>query len=316
MSERSGLGAVEVAVLAALDSLGARSGGGYVKSARVLAAVEDAIGLAPGYAYEVLLDLAQPWTVPVTLVSGQGNFGSRSGGPPANFRYTEARLSKAGTLALAAERGAAAPVPVGLINGNTYRQGSRPPLRPAGLIAAIREVLARPDVTDAELVALAGPPVFATGHAGHGDLAALAQGRETELRLAADVTVSADGGQVTVANIPAGISIGDAVLNIVSRAEQNHRAVQYPALFKATGLPLADVRDLTDSRHSSGLIVCVPTRGTPTGELRDKLMDVYGVYTTVRARFPRPLAAMIRDWAAAHGSEDVDASLTALEQAL
>jgi DNA gyrase subunit A len=85
---RGGVGRVE-----ALDELGARPGRGYIRSERVLAAVEDLIGLAPGYAYQVLLDLAQPWSVPVTLVSGQGNFGSRQNDPPASFRYTDARIS-------------------------------------------------------------------------------------------------------------------------------------------------------------------------------------------------------------------------------
>ena len=116
-----------------------------------------------------------------TLVSGQGNFGSRQNDPPAGLRYTEARLSEAGAVALAAERGAAAPVPVGLINGNTYREGTRPPFRPAGMIAAIREVIGRPNVTDVELVTIAGPLVFASGHIGRGDLAGLAAGRETKL---------------------------------------------------------------------------------------------------------------------------------------
>jgi len=315
LSERSGLGAVEIAVLTALDSLGAQPGHGYVKSARVLAAVEDAIGLMPGYAYQVLLDLAQWWTVPVTLVSGQGNFGSRGNDPPAGERYTEARLSTAGAVVLAAERGATAPVPVGLINGNTYAGGRRPPLRPAGLIAAIREVSRRPNVTDEDLVVIAGPPVFATGHVGIGDLAALAAGRETDLRLEADVTVSADGREVIVEHIPAGVSIDDVAINIASRARR--LPAGHPGLAQVARLPIADLRDLTDrSRHRNGRIACTPDRGTPPEEVRMRLMEVDGVYTIVRAMFPRPLAAMIRDWAAAHAAEDLPASLTALEQAL
>lgn len=130
MGERSGLGEVEIAVLNALDSLGARPGRGFVRSARVLAAVEDLIGLAPGYAYQVLPDLAQPWTVPVTLVSGQGNFGGRGNDPAANFRYTDARLSEAGAVVLAAERGEIAPVPAGLLNGNTGRGRGRRCVQP------------------------------------------------------------------------------------------------------------------------------------------------------------------------------------------
>jgi hypothetical protein len=40
----------------------------------VLPAVDDRIGLAPGYAYEVLVDLARPWMMPLRLIEGQGNF--------------------------------------------------------------------------------------------------------------------------------------------------------------------------------------------------------------------------------------------------
>jgi DNA gyrase/topoisomerase IV, subunit A len=60
--------------------------------------------LAPWYAYPVLVDLAQPWKMPVTLVDGQGNLGSRGNDPAASRRYTESRLTEAGRVVLAAER--------------------------------------------------------------------------------------------------------------------------------------------------------------------------------------------------------------------
>jgi AraC-like DNA-binding protein len=53
---------------------------------------------APWYAYPVLVDLAQPWKMPVTLVDGQGNFGSRGNDPAASRRYTESRLTEAGRV--------------------------------------------------------------------------------------------------------------------------------------------------------------------------------------------------------------------------
>jgi hypothetical protein len=243
-------------------------------------------------------------------------FGSRQGGPPAGFRYTKARLSDAGGVALAAERGELAPVPVGLINGNTHREGTRPPFHPAAMIAAVREVVSRPDVTDADLLSIVGPPVFPTGHAGGGDLEALASGHETELRLSADITVSADGGAVVVTRIPYGITIDDAAANIVSGAQAHRRAVTHPELFKATGLPLADFRDETGRRDTGGRFICVPERGTSAAALRDMLMDVYGVYTEVQAKLPRPLPVMIRDWTAAHDAEDLEVSLAALTRAL
>jgi hypothetical protein len=189
VGERTGVGVVELAVLEALDGLRPR---GYRKSARVLAAVERSTGLAPGYSYQVLVDLALPWKMPVPLVTRQGNFGSRGNDPPANPPYTEARLSPAGGVVLAAERGDLAPVPVGLINGNIYRQGTRPPFRPQRIIDAIRRLIDKPRTTNPELLDIIGPPDFMTGCAVAGDLAALRAGRPAELRLQARVTITDD----------------------------------------------------------------------------------------------------------------------------
>ena len=190
MGQRSGVGLVELAILEALDARRAWPGRRPAKCRKVLAALEDELGLARGYAYQVLTDLALPWQIPVPLIEPQGNFGSRGDDPPASPYYTEARLSPAGQIALAAERGQIAPVPVGLINGNTHRQGTRPPFRPAAVIGAIRQVLARPRLPAAQIIAVMGSPDFITGCAVTGDLAALAAGQRTELGLQARVTVT------------------------------------------------------------------------------------------------------------------------------
>jgi DNA gyrase/topoisomerase IV subunit A len=254
----------------------------------------------------------------VPLVSGRGNFGSRANDSPANFRYTEARLSTVGAVVLAAESGDSAPVPVGLINGNVHQEGTRPPFRPAAVLAALRAVIAHPGLPDQELTEIVGPPVFPTGHTGRGDLAALAAGRETPLRLTADVTIADDGRRVIIEHIPFGATTDDAASDITGRANMYPLASEHPrpGLSEEAGLPIADFRDETDSRYPDGRFACVVAQGIPPGELRDKLLDVYGVYTIVRAKLPRPLPAMIRDWITAHGAEDVAASLTALEQAL
>jgi DNA gyrase/topoisomerase IV, subunit A len=144
VGDRSGLGLIDVAVLEALSGRGARGGRSFRRSSTVLTALAETTGLAQGYGYEFLVDLAQPWKTPVPLVDGRGNFGSQGNDPPASPRYTEARLSAAGQVVLAAERGEIAPVPIGLINGNTYRQGTRPPYRPQGIIDVIRRVLRKP----------------------------------------------------------------------------------------------------------------------------------------------------------------------------
>jgi restriction system protein len=88
-----------------------------------------------------------------------GNFGSRDGDPPAGWRYTDVRLSPAGQVALAAERGELAPVPVGLITGTTYQFGTRPPFRPAaaaqgpvGLDGSTAERTIREDLSPREAI--------------------------------------------------------------------------------------------------------------------------------------------------------------------
>lgn len=185
MSERSGVGAVQVAILEALAATADRA---FRSNEKLLSRAEAQIGLAPWYAYPILMDLARPWKMPVTLVEGQGNFGSRGNDPPASRRYTESRLTDAGRVVLAAERRDLAPVPVGLINGNTYRDGTQPPFRPLAVIEAIRHVIRHPRATAQDIISIVGPPDFITGCTVTGDLEAFAAGQPTELRLQAKWT--------------------------------------------------------------------------------------------------------------------------------
>jgi hypothetical protein len=311
MSERTGLGVVEIALLEALET------SRFLRCDKALASVEERIGLAPGYAYEVLVDLARPWTMPVNLVQGQGNFGSRGNDPPANFRYTEARVTRAGRAALAAERGEMAPLPIAVINGNTYREGLRPPFRPHAVIDAVREAIRRPGVTDAELTGMVGLPYFLTGCTVDGDLSALAAGRRIELSLQAQVSISDDRRTVVIENIPPNVSIDDTASIIASRATARRWASDHPGLHRITHLPLADLRDETSDRSSPfGRIVCIPTPGTPPEHLREMLLEVSGVCTTMPVALPRPLPALIRQWVQADAAEDLLASLAALEHAI
>ncbi|MCU0702668.1 MAG: DNA topoisomerase, partial [Fimbriiglobus sp.] len=54
-----------------------------------------------GAIYEALVRLSQDWVMRVPLVHGEGNFGSVDGDPPAAYRYTEAKLTKAAENLLA-----------------------------------------------------------------------------------------------------------------------------------------------------------------------------------------------------------------------
>ena len=48
-----------------------------------------------GAIYEAMVRLSQSWVMRVPLVHGEGNFGSVDGDPPAAYRYTEAKLTRA-----------------------------------------------------------------------------------------------------------------------------------------------------------------------------------------------------------------------------
>ena len=75
MGQRSGVGLVELAILEALDARRAWPGRRAACCVKVLAALEAEIGLARGYGYQVLIDMALPWKLPVPLIEGIGNFG-------------------------------------------------------------------------------------------------------------------------------------------------------------------------------------------------------------------------------------------------
>jgi DNA gyrase subunit A len=91
---RDGLKPVHVRVLYAMHDGGYRPDRGYFKCSRVVGEVmgnyhphgDSAI-------YDALVRLAQPWSMRMPLVDGQGNFGSPGNDPAAAMRYTECRLT-------------------------------------------------------------------------------------------------------------------------------------------------------------------------------------------------------------------------------
>lgn len=100
----------------------------FPSCAEVLGEVDRRIGLGSRYGFDLLLDPARPWTVPVRLVAFRGNYGEpRDDFPAAGPAYTECRLSRAAEVTLAAERHRLAPVPIGLITGTRYRSTARLP---------------------------------------------------------------------------------------------------------------------------------------------------------------------------------------------
>ncbi len=93
---RDGLKPVQRRILYTMRQMGLTHGAKHQKSAKIIGQV---LGLyhphGEGSVYEAMVRLAQWWSLRLTLVDGQGNFGSMDGDPAAAMRYTEARMSKA-----------------------------------------------------------------------------------------------------------------------------------------------------------------------------------------------------------------------------
>jgi len=99
---RDGLKPVHRRILYSMHEQGHTPDKKYVKSARV---VGDVIGKYHPHGdqsiYDAMVRMAQDFSLRVPLIDGQGNFGSVDGDPPAAYRYTEARLTKAALAVLA-----------------------------------------------------------------------------------------------------------------------------------------------------------------------------------------------------------------------
>ncbi len=93
---RDGLKPVHRRILYSMYENGHTPDKSYVKSARI---VGDVMGKYHPHGdsaiYDALVRMAQPFSLRVPLVDGQGNFGSVDGDPAAAMRYTESRLAKA-----------------------------------------------------------------------------------------------------------------------------------------------------------------------------------------------------------------------------
>jgi len=93
---RDGLKPVHRRILFAMNENGFTSNAAYRKSART---VGDVIGKYHPHGdvavYMAMVRMAQPFSMGLLLIDGQGNFGSVDGDMPAAMRYTESRLTKA-----------------------------------------------------------------------------------------------------------------------------------------------------------------------------------------------------------------------------
>jgi DNA gyrase subunit A len=157
----------------------------YLKCARV---VGDVIGKfhphGDSAVYDALVRMAQDFSMRYMLVDGQGNFGSIDGDPPAAMRYTECRMSKlSGELLADIDRETIdwqpnydekeveptvlpTRVPNLLLNGATGiavgMATNIPPHNLREVVDGVLALIARPELSDEELIQIIPGPDFPT----------------------------------------------------------------------------------------------------------------------------------------------------------
>ncbi len=183
---RDGLKPVHRRILFAMQESGYTPDKPYRKSARITG---DVMGKYHPHGdasiYDAMVRMAQPFSIRLRLIDGQGNFGSVDGDPPAAQRYTEARLSKAAMFLVddidrdtvdfqpnydeSEQEPTVLPAqfPNLLINGGSGiavgMATNIPPHNPGEIIDATLALIANPALSTDELMEIVPGPDFPTG---------------------------------------------------------------------------------------------------------------------------------------------------------
>ena len=249
MTERTGLGPLELAVLRSVSATAGPSWR-HCRTTKTLEHLEAVESIGPAYGLPVLADLGSSWRVHLPLIDLLGDWGSVGGDPMAGPQYTEVRLSPIGALALICEEYRAGPVPIGLVNGSLYRGGQAPPLDPAAVLGAISALLDDDTIPDRDLARLIGPPSLPTGGIVQGDLEALYAGRSARLVQSCRITREQTPGHqvLVITGTPLGVSLDQIVTNLGDKGL--HPSKDFP------GPPgLVDVRDETSGRNGTRIVL-------------------------------------------------------------
>ncbi len=267
---RDGLKPVQRRILYTMYDMGLRPDKPHVKCARVVGQV---MGLlhphGDGAIYDALVRLGQDWSMRLPTIDGHGNFGSLDAGPAA-YRYTECRLAPA-ALAMVAGIDSdtvdfrpnydgkelepavlPAAFPNLLVNGTSgIAVGMATNLAPHNLIevvGALKHLLAHPDADLESLMRFVPGPDFPTGGTIiglNGVKDAYETGRGSfKLRAACRIEqVSPRRKGIVVTALPYGVGpekIMEQIKDLVTRK-------------KLSGI--ADVKDLTDLKHGTRLVI-------------------------------------------------------------
>ncbi len=183
---RDGLKPVHRRIFYAMKENGYDAGKPYRKSARI---VGDVMGKYHPHGdqaiYDAMVRMAQDFSLRLTLIDGQGNFGSMDGDPPAAMRYTEARLDHSAEALLQDidldtvdfvpnyDESTVEPVVLPARFPNLLANGTSgiavgmatniPPHNLGELMDALLALLDKPDLTDDDIGQIVLGPDFPTG---------------------------------------------------------------------------------------------------------------------------------------------------------
>lgn len=294
---RDGLKPVQRRILFSMDEMGIRPDKSHVKCARVVGQVMGALHPhGDGAIYDALVRVAQPWAMRLPLVDGHGNFGSLDAGPAA-MRYTECRMDRpAVAMTTSLEEDTVdfqpnydgkesepevlpAAFPNLLVNGATgIAVGMATNIAPHNLVecvAALKQLIRKPDVSLDELMLHIPGPDFPTGGkivGLEGIRDAYATGRGSfKIRATTRIEkVSPRRQGIVVTELPYMIGPEKVI-------EQIKKALGEK---KLTGI--ADVKDLTDLQRGTRLVIEVKNGINPDALLHQlyrhtKLEDTFAI---------------------------------------
>ncbi|MGB5083885.1 MAG: DNA gyrase subunit A [Methylocystis silviterrae] len=299
---RDGLKPVHRRILFSMHENGHTPDKSYVKSARI---VGDVMGKYHPHGdaaiYDALVRMAQPFSMRLQLIDGQGNFGSVDNDPPAAMRYTESRLAKPalalledldeGTVDFQANYDGKeheptvlpARFPNLLVNGAggiaVGMATNIPPHNLGEVIDACIAMIDRPDITIAELMDIVPGPDFPTAASilGRGGIRnAFATGRGSIImRAKSEIeTLRKDREAIIFTEIPYQVNKATLIERIADLVREKK---------------IEGVADLRDESDRDGMRIVVELK---RDAVADVVLNQLWRHTTLQTSFPVNMIAL------------------------
>lgn len=292
---RDGLKPVHRRILYSMHQLKMTPNASYSKCARV---VGDVLGRFHPHGdqsvYMALVRMAQPFSMGLLLVDGQGNFGSVDGDDPASMRYTEARMASA-TMALLAdieldtvdfqpnydgkeEEPTVLPtrIPNLLVNGGggiaVGMATNIPPHNLGEVIDACLALLDNPELTTEELLDYVPGPDFPTG----GEIIGRSGARQALLTGRGSVIMRGKASVETIRKDREAIIITEIPYQVNKAAMIEHIAEM------VRDKRLEGISDIRDESDRQGMRVVVELKREASG---DVLLNQLYRYTALQSSF-------------------------------